>query len=266
MQDCLKLEGFEVLVSSSLEETRTYLEHQPDLIILDWMLPDGQGIEILRDLQREEDRIPTIMLTARSDLIDKVLGLEMGADDYITKPFELRELVARIRVQLRNRSDNSFLTGAQNNSSLLNVHGISMNLASMQVEYKNQVVQLTKMEYSLLKMFLESPGQVFSRDELLDQVWGSISNNSNRRYACKTTETKFSNELFETAWYWLSFSGITMNLTDLYIVIFFTLVHIGFTDPVQNQFARGINSNVQKAHESFLKGDLKMMAINVRIY
>ena len=141
------------MVSSSLEEARTYLEHQPDLIILDWMLPDGQGIEILRDLQREEDRIPTIMLTARSDLIDKVLGLEMGADDYITKPFELRELVARIRVQLRNRSDNSFSTETQNNNSLLNVHGISMNLASMQVEYENQAVQLTKMEYSLLKMF-----------------------------------------------------------------------------------------------------------------
>lgn len=199
IQECLKLEGFEVLVSGSLKEARTYLENQPDLIILDWMLPDGQGIEILRDLQREEYRIPTIMLTARSDLIDKVLGLEMGADDYITKPFELRELVARIRVQLRNRSDNSSSTETLNNSSYLNIHGISMNLASMQVEYENQVVQLTKMEYSLLKMFLESPGQVFSRDELLDQVWGL-------RYPTTRTvdmhvrqlRQKFSNELFET--------------------------------------------------------------------
>ena len=154
-----KVEGFEVLVSGSLKESKIYLEHQPDLIILDWMLPDGQGIEILRDLQRGENRIPTIMLTARSDLIDKVLGLEMGADDYITKPFELRELVARIRVQLRNKSKNSSSAETMTENSSLHAHGISMNLASMQVEYDNQLIQLTKMEYSLLKMFLESPGQ-----------------------------------------------------------------------------------------------------------
>tara|TARA_Y100000589_G_scaffold21293_2_gene17750 strand:+ start:3526 stop:4209 length:684 start_codon:yes stop_codon:yes gene_type:complete len=199
IQECLRLEGFEVTVSGSLGEARKHLEYQPDLIILDWMLPDGQGIEILRDLQREEDRIPTIMLTARSDLIDKVLGLEMGADDYITKPFELRELVARIRVQLRNRSDSSASSDHQHDSSLLTVHGISMNLASMEVEYGNQIIQLTKMEYSLLKMFLESPGQVFSRDELLDQVWGL-------RYPTTRTvdmhvrqlRQKFNSELFET--------------------------------------------------------------------
>ena len=199
IQECLKLEGFEVIVSGSLEEARKHLEQQPDLIILDWMLPDGQGIEILRDLQREENRIPTIMLTARSDLIDKVLGLEMGADDYITKPFELRELVARIRVQLRNKSDNLVSTDNQTNSSLIMVHGISMNLASMQVEYENQIIQLTKMEYSLLKMFLESPGQVFSRDELLDQVWGlRYPTTRTVDMHVKQLRQKFNTELFET--------------------------------------------------------------------
>ena len=163
------------------------------------MLPDGQGIEILRDLQREENRIPTIMLTARSDLIDKVLGLEMGSDDYITKPFELRELVARIRVQLRNKSDSLVSTDNRTNSSLIVVHGISMNLASMQVEYENQIIQLTKMEYSLLKMFLESPGQVFSRDELLDQVWGlRYPTTRTVDMHVKQLRQKFNTELFET--------------------------------------------------------------------
>ena len=199
IQECLKLEGFEVIVSGSLEEARKNLEQQPDLIILDWMLPDGQGIEILRDLQREENRIPIIMLTARSDLIDKVLGLEMGADDYITKPFELRELVARIRVQLRNKSDSLVSTDNQTNSSLIMAHGISMNLASMQVEYENQIIQLTKMEYSLLKMFLESPGQVFSRDELLDQVWGlRYPTTRTVDMHVKQLRQKFNTELFET--------------------------------------------------------------------
>tara|TARA_Y100000589_G_scaffold323590_1_gene358365 strand:- start:458 stop:1141 length:684 start_codon:yes stop_codon:yes gene_type:complete len=199
IQECLKLEGFEVIVSGSLEEARKNLEQQPDLIILDWMLPDGQGIEILRDLQREENRIPTIMLTARSDLIDKVLGLEMGADDYITKPFELRELVARIRVQLRNKLDSLVSTDNQTNGSLILVHGISMNLASMQVEYENQIIQLTKMEYSLLKMFLESPGQVFSRDELLDQVWGlRYPTTRTVDMHVKQLRQKFNTELFET--------------------------------------------------------------------
>ena len=199
IQECLKLEGFEVIVSGSLKEARKHLEQQADLIILDWMLPDGQGIEILRDLQREENRIPTIMLTARSDLIDKVLGLEMGADDYITKPFELRELVARIRVQLRNKSDSIVSIDNQTNSSLIVVHGISMNLASMQVEYENQIIQLTKMEYSLLKMFLESPGQVFSRDELLDQVWGlRYPTTRTVDMHVKQLRQKFNTELFET--------------------------------------------------------------------
>ncbi len=199
IQECLKLEGFEVIVSGSLKEARKHLEQQADLIILDWMLPDGQGIEILRDLQREENRIPIIMLTARSDLIDKVLGLEMGADDYITKPFELRELVARIRVQLRNKSDSIVSIDNQINSSLIVVHGISMNLASMQVEYENQIIQLTKMEYSLLKMFLESPGQVFSRDELLDQVWGlRYPTTRTVDMHVKQLRQKFNTELFET--------------------------------------------------------------------
>lgn len=198
IQECLKLEGFEVVVSSSLKEAQVCLRQDPDLVILDWMLPDGQGIELLRDLNRDQDRIPTIMLTARSDLIDKVLGLEMGADDYITKPFELRELVARIRVQLRKRVANSSTQSSSNESSLT-VHGINMNLSSMQVEYEGNEITLTKMEYSLLKMFLESPGQVFSRDELLDQVWGL-------RYPTTRTvdmhirqlRQKFDPELFET--------------------------------------------------------------------
>lgn len=198
IQECLKLEGFEVVVSSSLKEAQVCLRQDPDLVILDWMLPDGQGIELLRDLNRDQDRIPTIMLTARSDLIDKVLGLEMGADDYITKPFELRELVARIRVQLRKRVANSSTQSSSNESSLT-VHGINMNLSSMQVEYEGNEITLTKMEYSLLKVFLESPGQVFSRDELLDQVWGL-------RYPTTRTvdmhirqlRQKFDPELFET--------------------------------------------------------------------
>lgn len=198
IQECLKIEGFEVILSSSLKEAQICLKENPDLVILDWMLPDGQGIELLRDLNRDQDRIPTIMLTARSDLIDKVLGLEMGADDYITKPFELRELVARIRVQLRKQLS-TLNPQLSLNESCLVAHGITMNLSSMRVEYEGNEVNLTKMEYSLLKMFLESPGQVFSRDELLDQVWGlRYPTTRTVDMHIKQLRHKFHSELFET--------------------------------------------------------------------
>ena len=98
----LQKENFDVMWVTTLNEARSKLEQgKPHLVLLDWMLPDGQGIDFLKDVRAEKNYVPFIMLTARSELLDKVVGLEAGADDYLTKPFEPRELVARIRVQLR---------------------------------------------------------------------------------------------------------------------------------------------------------------------
>lgn len=159
----LTQEGFQIFTAQNLSEARKLDLNQADLMILDWMLPDGQGVDYLREL-RKSHTLPVILLTAKTDLVDKILGLETGANDYITKPFEPRELITRIRVQLRQTpvTTSHFITGG----------GITMDLKQHQVKYKNKIVVLTKMEFDLLKLFLENPHKVFSRDELLNKVWG----------------------------------------------------------------------------------------------
>lgn len=139
---------------------------KPDLVLLDWMLPDGQGIDLLRDLRNKGLKVPVIFLTAKADVIDKVLGLESGANDYVTKPFEPRELLARVRLRLRSTSSQAV------ESDALHSGGIEVNDREKRVFYRRQEVNLTKMEYLLLKLFLENPGRVFSREELLNKVWG----------------------------------------------------------------------------------------------
>jgi len=101
LKKILESEGMKAYLAPTLELARTHLSNDLDVIVLDWMLPDGQGIDFLREVRTKESVMPVIMLTARTDLIDKVLGLETGANDYMTKPFESRELVARVRVQFR---------------------------------------------------------------------------------------------------------------------------------------------------------------------
>lgn len=164
----LESEGFDVVWVSSLKEATDNLSSGISLIVLDWMLPDGQGIDFLKELRSSNNLIPVIMLTARVDLIDKVLGLEAGSNDYMTKPFEPRELIARIRVQLR-QFQNAPVETTRNDLSL---GGISFNIQDREVFYNSNKLELTKMEYELLKLLVENPGRAFSREEILNKVWG----------------------------------------------------------------------------------------------
>lgn len=167
IQNTLRSEGYEVKLCPSLNCAREVLKENHSLILLDWMLPDGQGIDLLKDIQNQ---VPVIMLTARADLIDKVLGLESGANDYITKPFEPRELLARIRVQLRNYSSQK--NSPDDEVQQISRNGILLNLSERKIFYHDQELTFTKMEFDLLHLLISNPRIVFSREKLLDEVWG----------------------------------------------------------------------------------------------
>ena len=134
-----------------------------DLVLLDIMLPQLSGMEVLRRLRRES-QVPVIMLTARDSVVDKVSGLDSGADDYITKPFAIEELLARIRAALRTKSGRD--------SQMLAVGPLAMEVESRRVTVRGQEVELTKKEFDLLRHLLENKGRVVSREVLLDHVWG----------------------------------------------------------------------------------------------
>ena len=161
----LRYEGYQVTKAfdgrSGLEEA---LSGKHDLVLLDIMLPQLSGMEVLRRLRRES-QMPVIMLTARDSVIDKVSGLDSGADDYITKPFAIEELLARIRAALRKRS--SARAGA-----VLSAGPLEMDVDKHSVTVKGQGVELTKKEFDLLRHLLENKGRVLSREALLDSVWG----------------------------------------------------------------------------------------------
>ena len=142
-------------------------ENPPDLILLDWMIPKLSGIEVCRQLRRKPEtrEIPVIMLTARAGEGDKIRGLDIGADDYITKPFSLPEMLARIRALLRRRNKISDKDG-------LVFADISMDLTSHKVLRNNRQIHLGPTEFRLLEFFMQNPGRVFSREELLNSVWG----------------------------------------------------------------------------------------------
>jgi len=142
-------------------------EEVPDLVVLDWMLPEMSGIEVCRRIRgRPESRsLPVIMLTARGEENDRVRGLETGADDYLVKPFSQAELIARIRALLRR--SRPALTDEQ-----LSYGGIIMDIASHRVSRDNTPVQLGPTEFRMLRFLMERPGRVYSREQLLDQVWG----------------------------------------------------------------------------------------------
>ena len=146
-------------------EALDYLEGgNYDALILDIMMPKVDGLEVLRRLRRES-AMPVIMLTARDTVVDKVSGLDMGADDYISKPFAIEELLARIRAALRKRT-----TAPE--ETLLTAGPLTMNVDKHQVTMKDQPVELTKKEFDLLRHLLENKGHVLSRETLLDSVWG----------------------------------------------------------------------------------------------
>lgn len=146
----------------SLAEKNNY-----DLILLDIMMPKLNGFEALREIRKSSD-VPVIMLTAREDEVDKVLGLELGADDYVVKPFSMRELLARVKAVLR-RFDGQ--DKKEDDSSILKVMDLEIDLNKYQVRRGDEVVELTLREFELLKFLASYPGTVFSREELLEEVW-----------------------------------------------------------------------------------------------
>ncbi len=164
----LEAEGFRTLTAHdgarALELARTEL---PELILLDWMLPEQDGLEVCRRLKQDAktQSIAIIMLTVKSDETDKVLGLEMGADDYITKPFSPRELVARVKAILRRGA-------AQPAAEVFRLGDLRVDWARHTVELKSKPVELTSKEFELLRALIEAKGRVLSRDALLDKVWG----------------------------------------------------------------------------------------------
>lgn len=164
----LEKEGFGVVVAADGEAAlEAIADHKPDLVVLDWMLPHVSGLEICRRLRRRPETrdLPIIMLTARSEEADRVRGLEVGADDYIAKPFSPSELIARIRAVLRRAKPST--TG-----DLLTYAGVVMDLVSHRVLRDGRPVHLGPTEYRLLRFLMERPGRVYSREQLLDAVWG----------------------------------------------------------------------------------------------
>lgn len=164
----LKAEGYHVITADNGEDALILVdENMPDLILLDWMMPHVSGIEVCRRLKiRPETRsIPIIMLSARSEEIDRVRGLEIGADDYVAKPYSIIELMARVRAQLRR-------TRAAAVGQLLHHEDIVLDAETFKVSRSEKPIKLGPTEFRLLSTFMEKPGRVWTRDQLLDRVWG----------------------------------------------------------------------------------------------
>lgn len=165
----LKPEGYEVFVASDgnagLKAARAF---KPDLIVLDVMLPGMDGIELLSRLRRESD-VYVIMLTARTEETDKIVGLSVGADDYVTKPFSPRELVARVKAALRRIEKRSASSGERSVFSFQHLH---MDVDARKVTVDENPIELTTVEFDLLKALAENHGRVLSREQLLEKVWG----------------------------------------------------------------------------------------------
>lgn len=163
----LEKEGFNVEVAYDGEEALQFLERDiPHLIILDLMLPKVDGYEVCRRLRRTSD-VPIIMLTARNEDIDKILGLELGADDYMTKPFNTRELLARIKAILRRAGQ-----GEAGNRKTIRMGELQVDLIRHRVTVEEREIPLTSREYALLSFLASNPGRVYSREQLLEEVWG----------------------------------------------------------------------------------------------
>ena len=162
----LAKEGFEVVSGGTgAIGIKKVKEEKPDLILLDWMLPDINGPDVCKMLS-EQSSIPIIMLTAKAHIEDKLYGLQVGADDYITKPFDLREVIARIKIVLRRRSDNV----TNNQEEVLEFDG-EISLEERTVSRGGCLIDLTPKEFDLLMFFVKHPRQVFTREALLEQLW-----------------------------------------------------------------------------------------------
>ena len=160
--------GYSIIKATNGKEAIELIEnHSPDLIILDWMMPKMSGIDVCRTLRSrpETKQIPIIILSARSEDSDKSLGLDTGADDYISKPFSPKELISRVKALLR-RARPALV------NDILQHNDLTLSLSEMKVTFKNNIVKLGPKEFKLLTLLMERPGHIFSRGKLLDLVWG----------------------------------------------------------------------------------------------
>ncbi|WP_317855460.1 response regulator [Chakrabartyella piscis] len=168
----LKKEGYEVLkASDGMEGVALAFSENPDLILLDIMMPRMDGYEACKKI-REKKSTPIIMLTARAEEVDKVLGLELGADDYVTKPFGVRELLARVKANLRRQAPAQETVEVEKERNALTFGRLEICLDRYEVKKDNDVLELTLREFELLKFLASQKGQVFSREVLLEKVWG----------------------------------------------------------------------------------------------
>jgi len=162
----LRRDGFEVQEATTLREARS-LADAADLVILDLVLPDGSGLPFLRSL-RERSDVPVIVLTSRDEETDRVVGLELGADDYVLKPFSPREVAARVRAVLRRASK-----AAQAEDKPIRAGSLSLDTSRRKAAIADRELGLSRTEFNLLALFLRSPGRVFERSQILEAVWGS---------------------------------------------------------------------------------------------
>lgn len=167
LRDNFEFEGYQVLSAmdgvSGLERA---LADTPDLVILDVMMPRMSGLDVCKQLKSKRPAIPIIMLTARGQEVDKVVGLELGADDYVTKPFSIRELLARVKAVLRR------VESVPKRNDRYTFGDVEVNLQSCQVSRRGRSLDFSSKEFDLLKYFLSHPGEALSRDRLLEEVWG----------------------------------------------------------------------------------------------
>ncbi|HEX7959449.1 MAG TPA: response regulator transcription factor [Terriglobales bacterium] len=175
LRDNFEFEGYEVLSAyNGVEGLERALAESPDLVVLDVMMPKMSGLDVCKQLKAKRPSIPIIMLTARGQEVDKVVGLELGADDYVTKPFSIRELIARVKAVLRRsrtlpKEHDRYLFG-----------DADVNLHTCQVTRGGRDIELSAMEFELLKYFISHAGEVLTRDRLLEEVWGYDSYPSTR--------------------------------------------------------------------------------------
>ncbi len=164
----LKSEGYNSYSTFTLKEAKEYLNiNLPHLILLDLNLPDGSGFDLCKDIS-SKCSIPIIILTAKNDVVDKVLGLELGADDYITKPFHIKEVLSRIKAVFRRIEKSS----SESNTIFININKyIKINFKNRTVLKNDKVIQLKPKEYELLEFFVQNRNKVFSREQLIDNVW-----------------------------------------------------------------------------------------------
>ena len=163
----LRMENYDVeLFEDGSSALRAVQLRAPDAIVLDLQLPDIDGLEVCRRIRRAGDATPILMLTARDAVNDRVEGLDVGADDYLVKPFDLAELLARLRALLRRRQV------ADGDDTVLRFEDLTLNPGTREVRRGERVIELTKIEFDLLELFLQHPRQVLTRDQILDLVWG----------------------------------------------------------------------------------------------